>query len=193
MRSLALLRGAPLPLVGGFALFLVAIGYVIASSLAKPHVRTFAPTPTGARAHASGPVDTLTVDGRDDARWAFVDLHNGQVLAPPDTTHWDIAVRRHRLIASGALADLGKVDFDHVTSAGAATFVRNKYGSDTSNTATGHWYAYNMLTHVLEPNGHVWAVRARDASMPTVKLQILGYYCPGVEAGCLTIRFARLP
>jgi hypothetical protein len=190
MRAHAILRGTPVPLIVGFGLFVVAIAYVVASSFAKPSVAVFAATPIGARERPAAREDTITIDARDDRRWTFADLHAGAVLAPADTASWDIAVRRHRLIASGTIADLGAVDFASITSAPAAGFVRNTYGSDSTNAAVGHWYVYNMLTHVLDPNGHVYVVRPREGN--PLKVQIVSYYCPGIEAGCLTIRFAPL-
>jgi hypothetical protein len=50
-----------------------------------------------------------------------------------------------------------------------------------------HWYRYNLLTHLLEPSGHAYLVRAGDKLW---KLAILSYYCPGLTAGCLTVTYA---
>ncbi|MEX2151810.1 MAG: hypothetical protein WD825_00630, partial [Gemmatimonadaceae bacterium] len=59
-----------------------------------------------------------------------------------------------------------------------------------SNAAIGRWYRYSMLSHLLEPNGHLFAVRTGDGR--DYKVQVLSYYCRGLDAGCLTVRYARL-
>ena len=54
----------------------------------------------------------------------------------------------------------------------------------------GKWYHYSLLTHLLESKEHVYVTR--PGSPWSYKLQILSYYCPGLTAGCLTLRFAPL-
>ena len=43
---------------------------------------------------------------------------------------------------------------------------------------------------LLEAKAHVYALRTRQGR--TWKVQVLSYYCPGLRAGCLTIRYAPL-
>jgi hypothetical protein len=158
-----------------FAAFLVAIGYIVASSLTRRTAPTFAPS-----LEARG--DTLTVDATDGDRWRYVSLTRGRVLSLPDTAGWEIAVRRYNLIANGDVVDLGPALFDPVHGAG---------GTDEANSsAIPRWYRYSLLTHLLEPKGHVYVIRAGGG--PLYKVQILSYYCPGLTAGCMTIRFAPL-
>jgi hypothetical protein len=47
-----------------------------------------------------------------------------------------------------------------------------------------------LVTHLLAPSGHVYALRARDGRF--WKLEVLGYYCPGLTPGCVTLRYAPL-
>ncbi|MFN2567313.1 MAG: HmuY family protein [Gemmatimonadaceae bacterium] len=165
----------PWPLAIGFAVFVVAMGYLVASSLTRRAAPTFAPT-----LEARG--DTLTVDATAADRWRYVSLTRGRVLSPPDTAGWEIAVRRYNLIANGDVVDLGPAAFDTVRDVAVA--------SEANSSAISRWYRYSLLTHLLEPNDHVYVVRAGGG--PLYKLQILSYYCPGLTAGCMTIRYAPL-
>ena len=136
--------------------------------------------------------DTLTIDATDGDHWRYVSLSRGQVLTPPDTGGWQIAVQRYRMITppSGAIADLGRVAFEQPISARPASFVSTTFAKQQpANAAIDHWYRYNLLTHLLEPNGHLFAVRSASAAW---KLAVVSYYCPKLVAGCLTIRYAPL-
>jgi hypothetical protein len=143
---------APWPLLIGFATFMVAMAYLVASSFTRRAAPTFAPT-----VEARG--DTLTVDATHGKEWRYVSLERGRVLAAADTPAWDVALRRYnvRLRESGEL---------------------------------GKWYRYSLLTHLLEPNDSVYVVRS--VAGRTFTVQILSYYCPGLTAGCVTMRFAPL-
>lgn len=181
---------APLPLVAGFGVFVVAIAGLVAASVARPSVATFAPSPPGA-AHRPGAADTVTLDASDGARWIFFDLAAGRALVPPDTAGWDLAVRRFHVIVADAAANLGAADFDSVAAAPDSGFVRTVAARDTTNAAIERWYRYGMLTHLLTPRGDVHVVRGRDGSH--AKVEILSYYCPGVQPGCLTFRWQLIP
>jgi hypothetical protein len=179
----------PLLLVGGFALFLVVVGYFVLSSLTKRSVPTFDPSPP-VSASADGGArldDTITVDATDSRVWQYVDFDRGGVVVPPDTTGWDLAVRRYRVIASDAIADVGTKRFEDVRKVPDDAFVANVAAEDTVNPAMRRWYRYSMLTHLLEPAGHAYIVRTRDGRFASV--QVLGYYCTGLRPGCLTIRY----
>ena len=167
---------APLPLLIGFAVFLVAMGYLLAASVTRRSARTF-------KAGVEARGDTLTVDATHGQAWRYVSLARGRVLSSPDTAGWDIAVRRYNLIANGDVVDLGRALLDTVA---------GLQGEPEANTsAVGRWYRYSLLTHLLEPTGNVYVVRTTSGRL--FKLQIVSYYCPGLTAGCMTIRFAPLP
>lgn len=179
----------PLLLVGGFALFIVVTGYLVVSSVTKRSVPTFDPSPRTTASSDSGPRhdDTITVDATDSKQWQYVDFDRGGVVAPPDTTGWDLAVRRYLVIASDAIADLGARRFEDVRDAPDRGFVANVVAKDTINAAIRRWYRYSMLTHLLEPAGHAYVVRTRDGRFASV--QVLGYYCTGLRPACLTLRY----
>jgi hypothetical protein len=186
-------RAAPLPLLVGFGLFLAAISYLVAASLTRrtAPVYSISPHERARGAHWETVGDTLTVDATDGDRWQYVSLTRGQVLTPPDTSGWEIAVQRYRMITppSGAVADLGRVPFEQARSASAASFIATTSARHPMNAAIDHWYRYNLLTHLLESNGHLFAVRSPSAAW---KLAVVSYYCPKLVAGCLTIRYAPL-
>jgi hypothetical protein len=162
-------------LLVGFGVFLLVIGYLVAASLTRRAAPTFAPT-----AAARG--DTLTVDATDANRWRYVSLAGGRVLTGADTAAWDVAVRRYNMIANGDVVDLGEARYDTVG---------GLHREPEANTSTvGKWYRYSLLTHLLEPTGHVYVVRTITGR--TFKLKILSYYCPGLRAGCMTVRYAPL-
>ena len=179
---------APLPLVAGFVLFVAALAAIVAASVARPAVPTFAPSVTRP-ALRPGAVDTVTLDARDGSRWIFFDLAGGRELAPPDTAGWDLAVRRFHVVAADAAVTLGATPFERVESAPASGWVRTAFGRDTTNAALERWYRYGMLTHLLTPRGEVHVVRSRDGTF--AKVELLSYYCPGVEPGCVTFRYAH--
>lgn len=178
---------APLPLIVGFALFLAGLVWLVAASLTRREAPVFAlSSPTRVRAPSwmvHG--DTLTVDATNGEQWRFASLTLGSALA--DSAGWEIAARRHNITVAGALADLGKVEFERARVPATAVFVSSA-ARENANDAIKRWYAYSFVTHLLHSQGHVYALRARDGRL--WKLQVLGYYCPGLTAGCLTIRYA---
>jgi hypothetical protein len=184
---------APIVLIGGFALFLLAIVGLVGSSFARREVPVFRPTPLG-RARAplrDGATDTLTIDATASDRWQRVSLERGALADTSGDRAWDIAVRRHHIIAGDAIADLGAVPFDRVPRAPSGGYLANSAGSDTSNVAIGRWYTYSLWSHLLTSRGHTYVVRTPGGSY--VKLEVLSYYCPELRAGCMTFRYAFLP
>jgi hypothetical protein len=80
------------------------------------------------------------------------------------------------------------VPFDSAhADAAAAALARAAAGE---SGAMDHWYRYSFVTHLLMPGGHVYALRGADGAL--WKLEVVGYYCPGLVAGCLTLRYAPL-
>jgi heme-binding HmuY-like protein len=184
---------APILLIGGFALFLVAIVVLVGSSLVRRDVPTFSPSPFG-RARPTlrlGEADTLTVDATASDRWQRVALERRAIVDASDSAGWDLAVRRHHVIAGDAIADLGPASFDGVSRAPAGGYVANRVGADTTNEAIERWYSYSLWSHLLTPRGHVYVVRTPLGRY--AKLEVLSYYCPGLHAGCMTFRYAFLP
>lgn len=198
----------PLPLILGFATFLVVIAVIVGASLVRSEKLEFAPTPAGVVPSGGPGADTVTLDTRDPLRWQFYSLKRG-AISPPDTADWDLAFRRYHAITSGEAADAGaNTSFEGVAAAARAVdtnantsseggvaaaafvFVKTEFARDTVNAALSRWYRYGFVTHLLRPNGHVFLVRTRWAAR--IKLEFLSYYCPGGQPGCLTFRWAAL-
>jgi hypothetical protein len=193
MRDRSLRPGhVPFPLAAGFGLFVVVLGYLVTASLARRDAPVFVPTPaTHARPRDWTRVgDTLTLDATDGDRWRYASLSTGRALGTTPVAGWEIAARRYRVTVNGALADLGPEPFERARPRPDAAFVPSARG-ETANRAIDHWYRYSLVTHLLVPNGHVYALRTAGGAL--WKLQVLGYYCPRLVAGCLTIRYAPLP
>jgi hypothetical protein len=187
-------RAAPIPLLVLFGAFIVAIIYIVAASLVRRDAPVFSASPIErTRAVNWERVgDTLTIDASDGDRWQYVSLARGRVLASPDTAGWDIAVQRYRVITptSGGVADLGPASFNGARISPSSRFVPTTGIEQLTNDAINHWYRYNLLTHLLEPNGHMFAVRTPGGAL--WKLAVLSYYCPKLQAGCLTVRYAPM-
>jgi hypothetical protein len=175
----------------GFGAFLVIMAALLAPTVIKPKVATYSPTTVGVpRTVAEGTVDTITVDAGDESRWLFVDLDRGAVLVPPDTSGWDLMLRRFHVIPSGAIAKIGPGSFESVQRPDTG-YVASRFSRDTSNSATDHWYNYGFFSHLLAPKPDLFVVRTREGRF--AKLELLSYYCPGVTAptpGCVTFRYA---
>ena len=185
----------PIPLLVLFGAFLVAIAYIVGASLVRRDAPVFAASPLE-RVRAANwerVGDTLTIDASDGDRWQYGSLARGRVLTPPETAGWDIAVQRYRVITptDGGIADLGVTSFAGARVNESSRFVPTTGVEQLQNDANNHWYRYNLLTHLLEPNGHVFAVRTPASTL--WKLAVVSYYCPKLEAGCLTVRYAPMP
>lgn len=184
-------------LAGLFVLFVV---WLVVSSLHRPTPRTFSPSP--ARPVPAGDSvirgRTVTVDARDPERWRHFDFSRGTVVAEPGARGWDLAVRRFRVVVNGgegfagdggALA-LGDVPLDSVGEVPDEGFVgtRGTLSGEPEHPELADWYRYDFFSHLLFPREITYAVRTADGGHAA--LRFLGYYCPGVEAGCVTFRYS---
>lgn len=182
---------APLPLLLGFALFVAGLLYMVVASLTRRNAPVFAPS-ASTRVRASSWTrtgDTLTLDATDGERWRRASLTLGRALEGADTAQWELGARRYRLTVAGAMADLGAIPFERAQLDPTARFVASRSG-EMENEAAHHWYRYSLVTHLLTPNGHVYALRTSEGRL--WKLQPIGYYCPRLTPGCLTLRYAPL-
>jgi len=175
-----------LALAGAFLLLVAAL---VIGSFTTPEFPPYAvtvPQPASVGDSLVGP-GTYTLDASAGETWRRFQFARNAVV---DSGPWDIAFRRHHLIAaSGAgIADLGVVPFDSVREVPAEGYVDTDFGRDTVNAGVGKWYAYSMLSHLLTTKRHVYAVRSADGRY--AKLEILAYYCRDVGAACYTVRYA---
>lgn len=180
------MRRLPLPLMILATLFGVAMLWLVIASLVPTGVPTFEPRSTPR--HDTLDVDTVTLDARDAELWRFFALRRGP-LVPPDTAGWDLAVRRFRVIAAGAVARADTA-FDAIVHPPAVGYVATTFGRDTLNPALARWYRYSMFSHLLHPRQRIYVIRSRAGRY--VKLEFLSYYCPGPEPGCVTFRYQQL-
>lgn len=172
-------------------MFLLAVAYLLATSLAPKRVPVFEPARVPVRTAPPNVVvhGTLTVDGRDGTRWSYVSLAIGGPVRRSDP--WDLAIRRFTIVSSDAAVDLGAVAFDDVRAAPAGPWTRTAFGPDMTNDALRRWYRYGFFSHLMTSAGNVYAIRTADHRY--AKIAILSYYCPGPVGGCLTLRYAYQP
>ncbi len=171
--------------VAGLALFVAALGYLVASSLARRAAPAFPPSPVGqALGWGDGP-DTVTVDARDTEAWRYLDLDGGVALAPGDSAGWDLAVRRFRIRGREPVRTVRHARLE------PAGFTAPSQPAEPPGYEVGRWYRYGMLSHLLEPSGRVHLLRTDQGRR--VLAEIVSYYCTGLAAGCLTLRVQREP
>ncbi len=187
------IAAAPIVLISGFVLFVIGIGFLLVSSMAPREALEFEPTPSqpADTTLTSVVYDTVTIDAYDEVAWHFFDFDRASPVVPPDTVGWDLAFRRFTIVPAAGVVDLGVSAFEAVTEAPATGYVESTFGRDTLNTAIDRWYTYSVISHLLEPNGHVYVVRTAESRY--AKLELLSYYCPGVVAGCPTFRYVYRP
>ena len=176
----------PIPLVVVFVAFVVTIAYIVAASMTRRSAPAYAVSPPNRTRAANWERvgDTLTVDASDGDRWTYVSLTDGRALPLPDTAGWDLAVQRYRIKAKHVVADQGPIPFESVRGRGTRSVMI------PPDMPFDHWYRYNMLTHLLEPKGNMYVTTSDQGR--AWKVAILSYYCPGLVAGCLTIRYAPI-
>lgn len=188
------------PAAVGGAILAAAIA-LVSVSLGRPEPPTAPPSPAISLGEGSGPSGPVvyTVDASDEARWRFFDVSRGSVVPDPGPTGWDLAFRRFRVLVNGGdgfpgeggVVDLGRVAFDSVRRVPGSGYVGSVAARDSTHPVLSGWYDYGFFSHLLTPRPRVYAVRTADGRY--AKLQILGYYCPGPRAGCVTFRYAYRP
>lgn len=181
--------GAAAPIVLGVAVlgFAGLIIFLIVSALSPGEAATFDPSPIEliGEAPPAGFTDTVTIAAYDG--WQFFDFERGSVVLPPDTTGWDLMLRRFSIVPARLALDLDTVGFDTDIALPADGWSQSTFGRDTVNAALDRWYTYSMLSHLLEPNGHTYVIRTTADRVVTI--EFLGYYCTGMVAGCPTFRY----
>lgn len=139
----------------------------------------------------------ITVDARDPDRWIRLDLSRGARVDDLDRSSWDIAVKRFRIVVNGGEGFVGSAGalrmpgrtFESLWEAPAGPYIGSRVtsGGDTVNSELDGWYRYGFLSHLLEPSDAVYILRTADGKY--ARLEIVGYYCPGAEPGCVTLRY----
>ncbi|HUP19579.1 MAG TPA: HmuY family protein [Gemmatimonadota bacterium] len=189
------MRVRVIPVILVAAIVLVAASLVI-GTLDRPEPPSFSPTPAAPRevgGDAAGPA-VVTVDASDAGRWRFWDFSRASVVESPGPLEWDLAFRRNEIAVNGGAAFRGQggarpeaAPFDSLRVAPAGGYRTATAVRDSASPAFDDWYDYGFTTHLLTPRARTYAIRTADGKF--AKLEILGYYCPGARAGCLTFRY----
>jgi len=189
-------RGRAVPIVIIGAVVLVAV-VLVALTLRRPDVPTYAPTtpaPRDVGRALAGPV-LYTIDARDPQQWRRFSFPLGSAVDDGMPVAWDLAFKRYEIISNGGkgyagnagLLDLGDRRFDDVATVPTSGYQLTETAPDPRNPAIARWYTYGFFSHLLTPKPHVWAVRTADGRY--AKLEMVGYYCPGGQPGCVTFRY----
>jgi hypothetical protein len=194
-------RESPLPpwLVVAGSVFLLATLTLVVFSIRRDPPPGYpisalepGPEPTGLTGER-----LVTIDARDPGRWARLDLSRAALVEDGDPGSWDIAARRFRIVVNGGVGFDGNAGalrlpertFESVSEAPAEGFVTSQVtaGGDTIHSELDDWYRYGFFSHLLEPEDAVYVIRTADGRY--ARLEIVGYYCPGANPGCLTLRY----
>jgi hypothetical protein len=181
------------------ALIVAAIALVVFSLGREPPL-LYSPTVAAAPADSTDPRPRVyTVDASSGDGWVFFSFERGGIVPQPGARAWDLGFRRFHIIANGGegfagdggVVDLGSVDFASVDVLPETGYTGSIAARDSSNAAIARWYSYGFTSHMLSPGGRVYGIRTADGRY--AKLELLGYYCPGPVAGCVTIRYSFQP
>lgn len=181
------MTGSRTPILAATLVSAIAVT-LVALTLRRPDdVPTWAPStavPAEAGRALVGPV-RYTLDAREAEAWRQFSFRLGSAVE----SGGDLAFKRYAIVAGvgAGVLDLGEVRFEDVTSVPADGYQPNEGAAEPRNPAIAAWYRYGFFTHVLTPRPHVWAVRTADGRY--AKLELLGYYCPGPQPGCVTFRY----
>ncbi|MEX2528729.1 MAG: HmuY family protein [Gemmatimonadota bacterium] len=189
------------PFLLGGGILVVAVGFV-AFSLLRPQPDTFAPSPVLFPVEVKAPPTgswQRTIDASHPDWWQYFSFRLGSLVADPGPLDWDLAFRRFQVIANGGegfpgeagVLDLGEVDFQDVDEVPTGGYLETRVRSDSIHPVLERWYDYSFFSHLLSPKPRVFAVRT--ARGYHLKLEFLGYYCPGARPGCITFRYEFLP
>ena len=178
-------------------IIVVLAAALVAMSFDRPAVEVHLPTPPEPAEAGDGLVGpvTYTVDASSTGDWRFFDFSRGSVVHDPGPLDWDLAFRRFHIIANGGpgfsgfggVVRLEETDFDAVSELPDTVYVETTARRDSANAAIARWYSYGWTSHLLTPHPAVYGIRTADGRY--AKLQLLGYYCPGAQPGCLAFRY----
>lgn len=178
------------------AMVAVAVA-LVAFSLRRPAVATYAPTPPSPRDVGRALVGPVlhTVDASSPEQWRYFSFRFGSVLEDAGPRDWDLAFRRYQIVTNGGprftgdggVVDLGRVAFADVTSVPQTGYQVTEGDAEPRNPALAGWYSYSYFSHVLTPKPRVWAVRSADGRY--AKVEFVSYYCANLQPGCVTFRY----
>ena len=206
-------------MLGGIAaLFVAFVLALVATSLSRPEVQSYAPSLsqlTEVGSSSAGPT-LYTVDATSLDSWVYFDFSRGSAFDVMDrrSMDWDIAFRRHRMLTNsgatnpavggegggegggrggGGVLDLGDVSLDSAFRVPAHGYVVDEGragGESLRNRVLEEWYDYSWTSHLLTPADRTYVIRTADGRYAA--LRFISYYCPGAVPGCVTFRYRYL-
>lgn len=185
-----------LGLLGG--VFLLSVAWMVVVSLRDPTPPTYRALAAGDSAVTdSGGTLRVTLDARDPDRWVSVDLDSGRVRAGRPAG-WDLAARRFHVISNGGEGLPGDAAVARARRPGPGVEAGTPKGrwavtdrdedGELTHPVLEDWYEYDFFSHLLTPRPRTYAVRTTGGR--TARIRFLSYYCPGPDAGCVTLRYA---
>lgn len=181
---------------GAFVLFVTGL---IVTSLHRPTPAVYRPTRPGATPQRDSiGARIVTLDARSPDGWTYFDFSRGTVVQD-SSVGWDLAARRFHLIVNGgaglgggaALQVAESDSFGGITETPTDGWTGTAHdGNELVHPLLKEWYRYDFFSHLLRPRRRTYLLRTRSGRV--VKLQFLGYYCPGPEGGCPTFRYDHL-
>lgn len=175
----------------------VVAASLVAMSLDRPELETW--LPTSPSPHEVGAVEVgptiYTVDARSPDRWTYFDFSRASVVEGVGALDWDLAFRRFHVMVNGGpgftgqggVLELGSIALDSVRAVPERGYEGSDPRADSVAPPLARWYSYGWTTHLLTPARRSYAVRTADGRYAVIEL--LGYYCPGVDPGCMTFRY----
>jgi len=150
---------------------------------------------------------TITVDGRDESSWVYLDLELLTEVSPvsaDDSQAWDLGFLRFNVkgnSGSSGSGDVGvllveSVPFDGLDVAPADGYAVDDVmgGPEEMEPEPGYafdlWYDYDMDAHTLAARDVVYAVRTVEGNY--FKIQMLDYYNDAGTAGYVKFKVAPL-
>ena len=189
--------GPPVVAIVIVTVLLIVAAVFVVTSLRQPELDWYtvsAQNPREVGSSLVGPT-VYTIDARE-AGLAFFDFSSGSAVEAPDSLDWDLAFHRFTVLANGGpgfagkggIRDLGSVFFDSITSVPVDGYSMNTETPEPANLAMIKWYDYSWTSHILQPKPKVFSVRTADGRYGI--FQILSYYCPAAQPGCITFRYS---
>lgn len=188
--------GPPVVAICIVTILLIVAAIFVVTSLKQPELNWYPLSTQNPREIGDslvGPT-VYTIDSRRNGL-AFFDFSSASAVETPDSLGWDLAFHRFTVLANGGpgfsgkggIRDLGSVSLDSITSVPVDGYFVNTETPEPTNLAMFKWYNYSWTSHILQPKPKVFSVRTADGRYGI--FQILSYYCPAAQPGCITFRY----
>ena len=153
---------------------------------------------------------TVTVNATADEDWIYIDLEAAPDLkvfpeTPEDSTEWDIAFQRFKLMTNGGVSGTGGVRGIRMAEQSFAALAQapaSGYGVDSEDSPDEDtivdtvflgplpWFDYDGGTHILSPADAIYVVQSVEGNY--FKVRILDYYDEAGTSGFPKIQFGEV-